>query len=192
MKSIKWKMVQQLLHTMIYDRKDKDGNVSYVDHTDPGSMILKIVCSGFDKDYQICLQNKLKGNWIMNTQLLCSFSTRRDYKSIIDIVKESYDVVFKKIYLLENLDNNRQLMLTYNVVKGSSIHLPQTISLHRKKQTNTLYTINAINEIVILLNDGSMDKNFPIPWENYSNSMLLTGDEGLKVIKTKLYKIIDV
>ena len=37
-----------------------------------------------------------------------------------------------------------------------------------------------------------MDKNFPIPWENYSNSMLLTGDEGLKVIKTKLYKIIDV
>ena len=76
----------------------------------------------------------------MNTQLLCSFSTRRDYKSIIDIVKESYDVVFKKIYLLENLDNNRQLMLTYNVVKGSSIHLPQTISLHRKKQTNTLYT----------------------------------------------------
>ena len=100
--------------------------------------------------------------------------------------------MFKKIYLLENLDNNRQLMLTYNVVKGSSIHLPQTISLHRKKQTNTLYTINAINEIVILLNDGSMDKNFPIPWENYSNSMLLTGDEGLKVIKTKLFKIIDV
>ena len=128
----------------------------------------------------------------MNTQLLCSFSTRRDYKGIIDIVKESYDVVFKKIYLLENLDNNRQMMLTYNVVKGSSIHLPQTISLHRKKQTNTLYTINAINEIVILLNDGSMDKNFPIPWENYSNSMLLTGDEGLKVIKTKLFKIIDV
>ena len=128
----------------------------------------------------------------MNTQLLCSFSTRRDYKNIIEVVRDSYDVVFKKIYLLENLDNNRQMMLTYNVVKGSSIHLPQTISLHRKKQTNTLYTINAINEIVILLNDGSMDKNFPIPWENYSNSMLLTGEDGLKVIKTKLYKIIDV
>ena len=128
----------------------------------------------------------------MNTQLLCSFSTKKEYSNIIDIVKESYDVVFKKIYLLENQENSRQIMLTYNVVKGSSIHLPQTISLHRKKQTNTLYTINAINEIVILLNDGNMDKGFPIPWENYSNSMLLTGDEGLKVIKTKLYKIIDV
>ena len=128
----------------------------------------------------------------MNTQLLCSFSTKKEYSNIIDIVKESYDVVFKKIYLLENQENSRQIMLTYNVVKGSSIHLPQTISLHRKKQTNTLYTINAINEIVILLNDGNMDKGFPIPWENYSNSMLLTGEDGLKVIKTKLYKIIDV
>tara|TARA_Y100001972_G_C7443702_1_gene227568 strand:+ start:164 stop:550 length:387 start_codon:yes stop_codon:yes gene_type:complete len=128
----------------------------------------------------------------MNTQLLCSFSTKKEYSNIIDIVKESYDVVFKKIYLLENQENSRQIMLTYNVIKGSSIHLPQTISLHRKKQTNTLYTINAINEIVILLNDGNMDKGFPIPWENYSNSMLLTGEDGLKVIKTKLYKIIDV
>lgn len=128
----------------------------------------------------------------MNTQLLCTFSTKRESGDVIDVIKDSYDVVFDKIYLLENLDNNRQMMLTYNVVKGSSIHLPQTISLHRKKHTNTLYTINAINEIVILLNDGTMDKNFPIPWENYSNSMLLTGEEGLKVIKTKLYKIIDV
>lgn len=128
----------------------------------------------------------------MNTQLLCTFSTKRESGDVIDVIKDSYDVVFEKIYLLENLDNNRQLMLTYNVNKGSTIHLPQTISLHRKKQTNTLYTINAVNEIVILLNDGAMDKNYPIPWENYSNSMLLTGDEGLKVIKTKLYKIIDV
>jgi hypothetical protein len=128
----------------------------------------------------------------MNTQLLCTFSTKRESGDVIDVIKDSYDVVFDKIYLLENLDNNRQLMLTYNVNKGSTIHLPQTISLHRKKQTNTLYTINAVNEIVILLNDGVMDKNYPIPWENYSNSMLLTGDEGLKVIKTKLYKIIDV
>ena len=84
-------------------------------------------------------------------------------------------------------------MCTYNIDSSRNVEIiSDTISLHRKKQTNTLYTINAINEIVILLNDGSMDKNFPIPWENYSNSMLLTGDEGLKVIKTKLYKIIDV
>ena len=128
----------------------------------------------------------------MNTQLLCTFSTKKESDEIIETIRDSYDVIFNKIYLLENLDNSRQLMLTYNVNKGSSIHLPQTISLHRKKQTNSLYTINAINEIVILLNDGVMDKKYPIPWENYANSMLLTGDDGLKIIKTKLYKIIDV
>ena len=74
----------------------------------------------------------------MNTQLLCTFSTKRESGDVIDVIKDSYDVVFEKIYLLENLDNNRQLMLTYNVNKGSTIHLPQTISLHRKKFTNTL------------------------------------------------------
>ena len=128
----------------------------------------------------------------MNTQLLCSFSTRRDYKSIIDIVKESYDVVFKKIYLLENLDNNRQMMLTYNVVKGSSIHLPQTISLHRKKQTNTLYTINALNEVIRSKNGGVLDKSFQVDWSEFQNSLLLTNDSGLNIIKTKIHKIINI
>ena len=87
----------------------------------------------------------------MNTKLLCSFSTRRDYKGIVDLIKESYDVVFKKIYILENVDNHRQMMLTYNVNKRSSIHLPHTISLHRKKHTNSLYTINAINETIFFV-----------------------------------------
>ena len=128
----------------------------------------------------------------MNTQLLCSFSTRRDYKGIIDIVKESYDVVFKKIYLLENLDNNRQLMLTYNVVKGSSIHLPQTISLHRKKQTNTLYTINALNAAVREQHDGQTGKHLKVDWTQYPNSLLLTTQQKLQVHPVEVIKIFKI
>ncbi len=67
-----------------------------------------------------------------------------------------------------------------------------TISLHRKKQSNTLYTINALNEAIRSLNNGVLDKSFAIPWENYQNNLLLTNEEGLNIIPTKIFKIINV
>ena len=66
-----------------------------------------------------------------------------------------------------------------------------TISLHRKKQSNTLYTINALNEVIRELNGGVLDKRFPIPWEDYHNSLLLTNDNGLNKIPTKIHSIVD-
>ena len=84
-------------------------------------------------------------------------------------------------------------MCTYNVEYDDNFMegIPNTISLHRKKQTNTLYTINALNDVIRELNDGVLDKTFIIPWENYKNSVLLYNEDGLVVIKTKLYKIIN-
>ena len=67
-----------------------------------------------------------------------------------------------------------------------------TISLHRKKQTNTLYTINALNEIIRKENNGVLDKTFPVPWENYHNALLLTNEDGINIIPTRIYSIIDV
>ena len=44
-------------------------------------------------------------------------------------------------------------MLTYNIDSPTDIlQLPNTILVHRKKQTNTLYTINALNEVIKYLN----------------------------------------
>ena len=62
----------------------------------------------------------------------------------------------------------------------------------RKKDTNTLYTINALNDLIRELNDGKLDKTFPIEWENYKNCLLLTGDEGLNKIPTRIYTIVNV
>jgi len=69
--------------------------------------------------------------------------------------------------------------------------IQDTISLHRKKNTNTLYTINALNDLIRELNNGKLDKTFPIDWENYKNSLLLTNDEGLNKIPTRIYTIVD-
>jgi uncharacterized protein with HEPN domain len=89
-----------------------------------------------------------------------------------------------------------ELICTYNVIVDSynSIdynEVPKTISLHRKKHSNTLYTINALNETIKNLNNGVLNKDFIVPWENFSNMILVTNSEGLNKISTRIYKIIE-
>jgi len=86
-------------------------------------------------------------------------------------------------------------MCTYNIdiSQGTPTQmLENTISLHRKKETNTLYTINALNFVIALLNGGVVDKTFPMKWENYRNTMLLTSDAGLKQVKTEIYEVVKI
>jgi hypothetical protein len=66
------------------------------------------------------------------------------------------------------------------------------MAIHRKKETNTLYTINALNEAIREDNGGVLDKSFSLDWTKYQNSLLLTNDSGLNIIKTKLYQIVNV
>lgn len=129
----------------------------------------------------------------MRTQLLCTFTLKTKLDETIEAIQNRYTIAFDKVYVLENKDNKREVMCTYNInSEVSSEPLPNTISIHRKKQTNTLYTINALNDIVILLNDGVKDPNFIIEWENYRNSLLVTDEDGLKQINTKIYTIIEL
>ena len=82
-------------------------------------------------------------------------------------------------------------MCTYNVNKESVDKLlDDTISVHRKKETNTLYTINALNQLITEINNGVLDKSFEIEWDRYRNTMLTTNDEGLKKIPTKIKEVV--
>ena len=130
----------------------------------------------------------------MRTQLLCTFAIRSRIEDITRIIMECNDILYNKIYVFENLNDDSQLICTYNISYEDG-HLtediPNTISLHRKKQTNTLYSINALNEVIRSLNNGVLDKKFPVPWEQYQNTLLLTNENGLNKIPTKLYQIID-
>ena len=129
----------------------------------------------------------------MKTQLLCTFTKKPTLNESIDIIISCNDILYVKIYTFEDVETPNNLMCTYNVEYDENFMegIPNTISLHRKKQTNTLYTINALNDVIRELNDGVLDKTFIIPWENYKNSVLLYNEDGLVIIKTKLYKIIN-
>jgi hypothetical protein len=110
-------------------------------------------------------------------------------------IKSSYKIIFDKIYVLQDENNPDDLICTYNVDTNSGVDfndVKNTISLHRKKHTNTLYTINALNECIKNLNNGVLDLKFMIPWENFRNMILVTNTEGLNKISTRIFKIVNI
>ena len=89
--------------------------------------------------------------------------------------------------------SNDENVITYNVEQGNVNDIPEnTILVHRKKESNTLYTINALNELIKKLNGGVVDTKFPISWQHYRNCILLTQHNEIKQLNTKIHKIIEL
>ena len=130
----------------------------------------------------------------MNNRLYCTFATLGDFEEILKTIQLSYVILFNKIFVLESLDGEK-IMLTYNVDLGNSSKeslIDNTILVHRKKQTNTLYTINALNELIKSLNNGVIDKSFVVNWNDYRNCILLVQTDGFSRIDTKVKTIINL
>jgi len=130
----------------------------------------------------------------MNNRLYCTFVPEENIESTVDKIRGSYTILFNKIFVLESLDGEK-IMLTYNVDLGNSsgeFLINNTILVHRKKQTNTLYTINALNELIKSLNNGYLDKSYAVNWNDYRNSILLIQSDGYKRIDTKVRNIINI
>ena len=131
----------------------------------------------------------------MKTQLLCSFTTKDNLDETVKKITDAYSIIFNKVYVLQNENNVNELICTYNVDTENGVDYNKvagTISLHRKKYSNTLYTINALNECIKNLNNGVMDSKFMVPWENFKNMLLITNSDGLNRINTRIYKIIEI
>jgi hypothetical protein len=130
-----------------------------------------------------------------DTQLLCTFVPAEKLAESLDLIKNTYTLAFNNVYVLENVEDPAQLILTYNVIVGS-LHVgmtppPSTISVHRKKQTNTIYTINALNALIAEKNGGYLDKTYKVDWNELKNSVLVTAHGQLKTVKTKIQQIIN-
>jgi len=131
----------------------------------------------------------------VRTQLLATFTTKETLDDIVDRITDAYTIAFDKIYVLQNENNTNELICTYNVDldKGADFNdVKGTISLHRKKHSNTLYTINALNEVIAKLNNGVVDSKYIVPWENFKNTLMVTNSEGLNKINTRIFKIIKI
>lgn len=125
-------------------------------------------------------------------QLLCTFSNNKDFQQTAQEIKCFYDVYSKRIFIFSNANNPKELYLTYNVmnVQFNGHKFPNTILIHRKKQTNTLYTLNAMNRLIEDEN-GKADKNFIVNWKLYENSLIITGDISIRIIPLKIFSVLN-
>lgn len=126
----------------------------------------------------------------MNTQLLCLFTTKQELDKSIEFILESYTLTNPNVFILENKTQLEECYITFNVEKGSHA-IPsnwKTILVHRKKQSNTIYTINALNEVVKSKTGGMLDNSYMIDWEEFRNCILTTSNTGYKKIPTKVFK----
>ena len=125
-------------------------------------------------------------------QLLCTFAVPTEYQLVVEQIKSFYVLSNNKIFVFVNEKNQNELYLTYNIaIKDSMVKkLPNTISIHRKKQTNTLYTLNAMNKLITEENNGVFDKTYQLNWEYYKNSLIITNEVSVKIISLKIFDII--
>jgi hypothetical protein len=127
----------------------------------------------------------------MGNRLLCTFAKIEELDNKLDYITTNYNLLSDKIFIL-SIKSNNEYAITYNIDTSNSTLLENTIAVHRKKESNTLYSLNALNEIIKKLNNGVVDVSFRINWSHYRNSILLTQYNEIKQLNTKVHKIINI
>jgi len=127
-----------------------------------------------------------------NNKLLCTFVPVNEIDTFIEDLTSRYSIMYNKVFIL-NVRDSEEYACTYNLEQPDINNIPDnTISVHRKKESNTLYTINALNELIKSLNGGVVDTRFRVDWKHYRNTILLTTQGELKFLRTKIYEIKNV
>lgn len=150
-------------------------------------MNTNVISPAFDYDIEPIYLNE-----DMSNKLFCTFATEDTLNEVLQEIQERYKIIYSKIFVLYSKSQD-EYICTYNVDFGNvGTFLDNTILVHRKKESNTLYTINALNTLIKELNGGVLDTNYRINWPDYRNCILLTKGPELKRVNTKLFKIIEL
>lgn len=129
----------------------------------------------------------------MKNKLLCSFAANNRLLDTIASITSRYTIMYDKMFVLES-PQTTEYLITYNIHTENGVNeIPEnTILVHRKKESNSLYTINALNCLIKQLNNGVLDSSYMVNWNDYKNSVLLTQGPDLRIIETKIFKIINL
>lgn len=128
----------------------------------------------------------------LNNKLFCTFTTLDGVDALIEELSSRYSIMYNKLFVLK-ITNSNEYVVTYNVDQNNISSIPEnTILVHRKKDSNTLYTINALNELIKALNGGIVDPRYRVNWQHYRNTILLTQQNELKQLKTKIHQIVEI
>jgi hypothetical protein len=146
----------------------------------------------FNKDRNMYWETTQLNTTDLNNKLFCTFVTEEALDFLIEDISKAYSIMYNKMFVLFVKSTN-EYVITYNVDQGNVENIPvNTILVHRKKETNTLYTINALNDLIKKLNGGVVDVSYRVNWQHYKNCILLTQNGDIKQLNTKVFKIIEL
>tara|TARA_R110000765_G_scaffold88522_6_gene169289 strand:+ start:911 stop:1345 length:435 start_codon:yes stop_codon:yes gene_type:complete len=130
--------------------------------------------------------------------LLASFLSTDDESEVqkeVEFIVNNIELTNDSIFVMQNIESPLKKIITYNAIteRGKDFN-PRlyTMRVHRKKQTNTLYTINALNLAVAGQHGGKTGRDLKLDWEQYRGCLLLTAGKKLVVHPievTKIFKI---
>jgi ribosomal 30S subunit maturation factor RimM len=126
----------------------------------------------------------------MRIQLLCTFTQASNLPTSIGQIYSTHGVnEVGKIRCFIYTETPANMICVYSAPLSEK-RLKDTISINYKRQTNTLYSINALNKLIIFLNNGVLDKSFAINWEEYQDTLLLSDNRNqCKFIKIKEFSL---
>ena len=152
--------------------------------------ILQNSTNMYNAEYDVVTNIQNAGD--LNNKLFCTFTDLDGLDALLEDIQSKYTIIYNKMFVLEIVGKD-EYVVTYNVDQGNVQTIPEnTILVHRKKESNTLYTINALNELIKKLNGGVVDTSYKVDWQHYRNCVLLTQHNDLNQLNTKIHKIIEV
>ena len=152
--------------------------------------ILQNSTNMYNAEYDVITNIQNAGD--LNNKLFCTFTDLEGLDALLEDIQSKYTIIYNKMFVLEIVGKD-EYVVTYNVDQGNVQTIPEnTILVHRKKESNTLYTINALNELIKKLNGGVVDTNYKVDWQHYRNCVLLTQHNDLNQLNTKIHKIIEI
>jgi len=132
----------------------------------------------------------------LGNQLLLRFSSEENVYADVQLIMENMPLADGWLYILRNKLNPNNYYITFNVPRSelaTSLKLADVIVVHRKKDYNTIFTINALNQIQKQATGlDAIDARWPFPFDLYQNCILLYTDEGIDIIPTKIIQAMEV
>jgi hypothetical protein len=121
----------------------------------------------------------------MKPQLLCTFTTLQELANTIARIHKTYQVEsVSNMKCYQYIETPNNVICVYNT-SSTLGRMSDTITINRKKESETLYSINALNTLICELNNGVLDKSFRVDWMHYKNKLMLSDRSGL-------FRLIDI
>lgn len=132
----------------------------------------------------------------MERKLMVSFVLKNKIKKFVNFLYSNN--ITEKIFILESESQENVWLVSYNIRKNVDLRslreygVLNTLSVQRNKESNTLYSINALN-LIITEQSEKLNKSkdeIQMDWSKYTNTVLTLSNGKLNRIETNLRKYI--